>query len=188
MKNSSGLVVLMLVIGFALPVKAQEVTPRFEAYAGYDYTRDNATNDITHVPPSQSVNGNGGSGQLECNATPWLGVVGDLGGYAVARNGFATTHQISYLFGPRVNFRGGKVTPFAQVLLGAVWASDAIVLGSKTALGTTAGGGIDVTVSRHFAVRPVQAEYFLTKFPDGANDRQNNFRYSAGIVLRFGGQ
>ena len=120
MKNTFGLIVLILLIGFALPAKAQDVTPRFEAYAGYDYTRDNAVNDITHVPPSQSVNGNGGSGQLEFNATPWLGIVGDLGGYAVARNGFATTHQISYLFGPRVNFRRGRVTPFAHVLLGAV--------------------------------------------------------------------
>jgi hypothetical protein len=186
MKISFGLFVLILAIGFALPAKAQDVANRFEAYAGYDYMRDNATNDITRMPPSQSVNGNGASGQLEFNATPWLGVVGDLGGYAVARNGFATAHQISYLFGPRVNFREGRVTPFAQVLLGAMWASDAIVLGSKTAFGTTAGGGIDVKVSRHFAVRPVQAEYFLTKFPDGDNNRQNNFRYSAGVVFRFG--
>jgi hypothetical protein len=69
-----------------------------------------------------------------------------------------------------------------------MWASDAIVLGSETAFAMTAGGGIDVTVSRHLAVRPVQAEYFLTKFPDGADNRQNNFRYSAGIVFRFGGQ
>jgi hypothetical protein len=69
-----------------------------------------------------------------------------------------------------------------------MWASDAIVLGSKFAFATAAGGGIDVRVSRHFAVRPVQAEYFLTKFRDGANNRQNNFRYSAGIVFRFGGQ
>ena len=188
MKNSVGLVVLILVMGFALPAKAQDVTPKFEGYAGYDYMRDNAVNDITQMPPSEAVNGNGGSGQLEFNATRWLGVVGDLGGYAVARSGFATTHQISYLFGPRVNFRRGRVTPFAQVLLGAIWASDAIVLGSKTAFATTAGGGIDLTVSRHFAVRPVQAEYFLTKFPDGDNNRQNNFRYSAGIVFRFGGQ
>src|SRR6202050_4277865 len=180
MKNFFGLVVLVLVLGFALPVKAQDATPRFEAYAGYDYMRDNATNDITHDPPSQSVNGNGGSGQLEFNVTRWLGVVGDLAGYAVARSGYATTHEISYLFGPRANIRCGKFSPFAQVLLGAVWASDAIVLGSKTAFGMTAGGGVDFTVSRTIAIRPVQAEYFLTKFPDGLNNRQNNFRYSAG--------
>jgi opacity protein-like surface antigen len=180
-------ILLFGILGMELPAKAQDDSPRFEAYAGYDYTRFNATNDVTFVPPSQSVNGNGGSGQLEFNANGWLGIVGDLAGYAVARNGYATTHEISYLFGPRINLRRGKITPFAQVLLGAVWASDAIVLGSKTAFGMTAGGGLDFTVSRHIAIRPVQAEYFLTKFPDGLNNRQNNFRYSAGIVFRFGG-
>jgi hypothetical protein len=32
----------------------------------------------------------------------------------------------------------------------------------------------------------VQAEYFMTKIPDGLNNRQNNFRLGAGIVIRFG--
>jgi len=50
----------------------------------------------------------------------------------------------------------------------------------------TAGGGIDLRVSRYLTVRPLQGEYFMTKFPDGANDRQNNFRFGAGIVLRLG--
>jgi len=50
----------------------------------------------------------------------------------------------------------------------------------------TAGGGIDLKVSKHFSIRPVQAEYFLTRIPDGLNNRQNNFRYSAGVVFRFG--
>lgn len=187
MRTPYSIILLLGILGIAPPANAQEDASRFEAYAGYDYTRFNATNDITFVPPSQSVNGNGGSGQFEFNANRWLGIGGDLAGYAVARNGYATTHEISYLFGPRVNLRRGKFTPFAQVLLGAVWASDAIVLGSKTAFGMTAGGGIDFTVSRHIAIRPVQAEYFLTKFPDGLHNRQNNFRYSAGIVFRFGG-
>jgi hypothetical protein len=52
----------------------------------------------------------------------------------------------------------------------------------------TAGGGVDVGVSKHFAIRPAQAEYLLTKFADGNNDRQNNFRFGAGIVLRLGGK
>jgi len=55
-----------------------------------------------------------------------------------------------------------------------------------TAFGMTAGGRIDLRVSRYFAIRPAQAEYLMTKFPDGANDRQNNFRFGAGIVLRLG--
>jgi hypothetical protein len=32
----------------------------------------------------------------------------------------------------------------------------------------TAGGGIDFKVSKHVSVRPVQAEYFMTKIPDGS--------------------
>jgi len=42
-----------------------------------------------------------------------------------------------------------------------------------------------VRVSRHISVRPVEAEYVLTKIPDGLNNRQNNFRFGAGIVFRF---
>ena len=48
------------------------------------------------------------------------------------------------------------------------------------------GGGVDFKVSEHFAVRPIQAEYFRTNFTDGARNHQNDFRYSAGIVFRFG--
>ena len=188
MKPSFAIFLTLALFAAAHPANAQEQFSKLEAYGGYYYARFNVNANVPGIAPSATYNGTGGGGQLEYDANRWLGVVGDLGGYAVARNGFATAHQISYLFGPRVNFRGGRVTPFAQVLLGAMWASDAIVLGSKTAFGTTAGGGIDVTVSCHFAVRPIQAEYFLTKFPDGANNRQNNFRYSAGITFRFGHQ
>ena len=92
MRASYAVILLLGILGLAQPAKAQDETPRFEAYAGYDYTRDNAVNDISFNPPSQSVNGNGGSGQFEFNATRSLGVVGDLAGYAVARNGYATTH------------------------------------------------------------------------------------------------
>jgi hypothetical protein len=91
-----------------------------------------------------------------------------------------------YLFGPRANLRRGRVTPFAQVLFGGILASNRIGnLGSENNFAMAAGGGIDLRVSRHFSIRPLQAEYFLTKIPDGLNDRQNNFRLSAGIVFRF---
>lgn len=37
------------------------------------------------------------------------------------------------------------------------------VSGSKNNFAMTAGGGIDVKVSGHLSVRPIQAEHFLTK-------------------------
>jgi opacity protein-like surface antigen len=188
MKGSAVVVLLLAVLACALPAKAQNDASMFEAYGGYDYVRYNATPNISGVPPSESVSGNGGSAQLDYNVTNWLGLVADFSGYAVARQGLGTTHQVSYLFGPRVSLRRGRFTPFAQVLLGRVWAEDGVTFGSVTAFGMTAGGGVDVSVSRHIAIRPVQAEYFLTTFPDGNNNRQNNFRFSAGIIFRFGGK
>jgi hypothetical protein len=46
--------------------------------------------------------------------------------------------------------------------------------------------GIDAKISKHFSIRPVQAKYFLATIPDGLNNRQNNFRFGAGIVFRLG--
>ena len=47
----------------------------------------------------------------------------------------------------------------------------------------TAGGGVDFKVSGHVSVRPIQAEYFMTKIPDGLNNRQDNLRLGAGDSL-----
>jgi hypothetical protein len=49
----------------------------------------------------------------------------------------------------------------------------------------TAGGGIDFKLSRQLSIRPVQAEYFVTRLPNGLNNRENNLRIGAGIILRF---
>ena len=188
MRKRLTVALLLAIFGTAPLAKAQERAAKFEVYGGYDYVRYNANPKISGVPPSESVNANGVSGQVEFNPIHWLGLVADFSGYRVARQGLNTTYQVSYLFGPRVNLRRGKITPFAQVLLGRVWAEDGITLGTVTAFGTTAGGGVDARVSRHFSIRLAQAEYFLTKFFDGSNNRQNNFRFGAGIVYRFGGK
>jgi hypothetical protein len=45
---------------------------------------------------------------------------------------------------------------------------------------------VDIQVTKLIAIRPVQAEYFLTTIPDGLNNRQNSFRFSAGVVFRLG--
>ena len=49
-----------------------------------------------------------------------------------------------------------------------------------------AGGGLDIAITRHFAVRALEADYYRTQFSNGLNDRQNNLRLSAGVIFRFG--
>jgi len=186
MRKCIALLSLFAAIGLAPALRAQEEPSRIELYGGYDYIRFNINSNVSGQPPSQVFNGNGGSGDLEYNITNWFGVVGDVGGIW-ATNGSKYGAAIPCLFGPRVNFLKGKVTPFAQVLLGGVVTSSGIqTSGWQSHFAMTTGGGIDVKISKHFSLRPAQAEYFLTKIPDGLNNRQNNFRYSAGVVLRFG--
>ena len=170
--------------------KGPDQASKFEAYGGYYYARFNVNANVPGIAPSATYNGTGGGGQLEYNANRWLGVVGDLGGfYATSSgNGSFAGGVFTYLLGPRVNFRRGKVTPFVQTLFGGVHTTDGIApsTGAQDHFAMTAGGGIDFKVSRHVSVRPIQAEYFMTKIPDGLNNRQDNLRIGAGIVVRFG--
>jgi hypothetical protein len=57
------------------------------------------------------------------------------------------------------------------------------------------GGGIDIGLTRHLAIRAVRVDYLRTQFnaTDAATNglssslgnRQKSFRYSSGIVFRF---
>jgi opacity protein-like surface antigen len=58
---------------------------------------------------------------------------------------------------------------------------------SNTGFGLTLGGGVDMPVNKHFAVRLIQADYFLTKHNDNLDKAWNNFSLSFGAVFRFGG-
>ncbi|MGA2356205.1 MAG: outer membrane beta-barrel protein [Terriglobales bacterium] len=189
MNKALALVPLLLLMAFAQTVIAQEPPAKFEAYGGYYYVRFNVNGSAAGGSPSETFNGNGGGVQLEYNANRWLGVVGDLAGYGATAttNGALVGGAVTYLVGPRVNFRHNKFTPFAQALFGGIWTTEGI--GDSTSennFAMTAGGGIDVKVSSHVSIRPIQAEYFLTKIPDNLNNRQNNLRIGAGIVVRLG--
>jgi hypothetical protein len=193
MHKAFAFVLLLGLFAAARPMKVQEQASKLEAYGGYYFARFNVNASAAGGAPSETFNGNGGGGQLEYNANHWLGVVGDLGGYGATStvNGALVGGAFTYLAGPRVNFRHGgvtgKVTPFAQALFGGIRTTDGIGRsGPENNLAMTAGGGIDCKVSRHVSVRPVQAEYFMTKLPDGLNNRQDNLRLGGGIVLRLG--
>jgi hypothetical protein len=53
----------------------------------------------------------------------------------------------------------------------------------------TAGGGLDIKISKHVSVRPIQLEYFMTRLWNPITDiknTQNNLRYSAGVNFTYG--
>jgi len=186
MRNSLAVAFLLAAISTAHSVRAQDDLSKLELSGGYNYVRFNINARVSGQPPSETFNGNGGGGELEYNVNRWFGILGDVSG-TWATNSTSQGAAIPYLFGPRLTLRRGVVTPFVQVLIGGVLTSSGIEqIGWQSNFAMTAGGGLDLRVSKHFSVRPIQAEYFLTKIPDGLSNRQNNFRFGAGVVFRFG--
>jgi opacity protein-like surface antigen len=115
----------------------------------------------------------------------------------------------SFLFGPEIHAQG-KLRPFAHALFGtnrissSATAASALfgtspATSSDTAFAMALGGGLDYKVAKGFAVRLGQFDYlytahnalaysgalFGTESVATANDRQNNLRFSAGLVFGF---
>jgi len=185
-------------------------TPRVELFVGYSYLRAVPT----LADGNRLVWLNGGSTSVALNLNRYIGIVGDFGGFNDTRlrlggaSGTPSTEPdsggtaYSYLFGPRLSFRHhDRITPFAQVLFGGIHASDVplssgcsgagcTLLPAENSFALTAGGGLDIRVRRHLAIRLIQAEYLMTRFDNlntGSTASQNDMRLSSGIVFRFGG-
>lgn len=191
MRNVCAVAVLLALFTVAPAARAQEVpaVSALELYGGYDYIRLNVQASVSGQPPSATYDGNGGSGQLQYNANDWFSALGSIGGFWATRsnNPSVAGAGIPYLFGPRFNLRRRSVTPFAQVLAGGIVTSSGIQYsGWQSHFAMSAGGGLDVRFTRHFSFRLIQAEYLMTRIPDGLHNQQNNFRLSAGVSLLLG--
>jgi outer membrane immunogenic protein len=174
----------------ARPASAQ--VARMEVGGEYSFVNTNA-------PPGGCgcFSMNGGTGWFAYNLSPNLAVIGEIGG-EYAPNIDHTSADLSltsFLGGARYSRRWFKeMAPFGQLLLGGAHASGALTppssgqSSSANAFAMVAGGGMDLEMSRHWKVRLIEVDYFLTRFDNGSNDHQNNLRVSLGVAYRFGGR
>ena len=86
--------------------------PRYEMYLGYSFTR---VNSAINVP---AFSANGGQGEFAINFTKMLAGVASIN---AAHNGNINDRHIdqtlvSPMFGPRANFRFGRITPFGHMI------------------------------------------------------------------------
>jgi opacity protein-like surface antigen len=182
------LVSLLAVLSFfAVTASAQETAPKFDVFAGYSYLQANPG-----VSGVDSFHLHGGSASVAYNYNTWLSAVADFGGYNngnVLSTGASGTLS-TYLFGPRVSYRHfRRITPFGQVLFGAGHANSSAfkTTTSENTFAMSVGGGVDYKLFDHFSIRPVQADYLMTRFGVGTmgTQTQNNVRLSTGFVFRF---
>ena len=135
------------------------------------------------MPPALILNGVNFS--VAENLNSWFGGALDISSHFGTENGFKTNTQ-SLTYGPVFSYRKNKtIVPFAHAMLGAVRGGPEYLDISKPEerFGVYTGGGLDVKVTPHVALRVIQADYLMTRF---SNARQDNIRLSAGIILLFG--
>jgi opacity protein-like surface antigen len=173
---------LGFVLASAAVVSAQEVAiPKYEIGLNYSGLHVNSANQ------DRQRTGNGGSGYFEYNVNSVVGLVADFGGYANTR---VNDRLLTYMFGPRFNWRHSRLTPYAQFLFGGayVWNDLNTVSTTQNAFAMASGGGLDYTLTKHIAIKPIQVEYVMTQIDStkGFGSHQNDVRYSAGVVFRLG--
>ncbi|HKW32094.1 MAG TPA: OmpA family protein [Candidatus Acidoferrum sp.] len=163
--------------------------PHYEFAVLYDYVNFHPGS------PFADFNNHGASGSFTYNASRWLGLTAELGGYrfkdrklgGIPFNGSI----VSYLFGPRLNWRKfDYFVPFAEFLLGGSHAGPAVIgVGSQSSFSVATGGGVDMILGKGLAWRVAQLDYYMTNFSGvgvGGNARQDNFRAGTGLVYRWG--
>lgn len=181
--------ILLLVV--CQGVHAQE-SKTLDLFLGYSYTHVNPTSS----PGLGSYPLQGGEASFSYKVYRWVAAAADFGlGATSSRNSNIVGIQIhgtqkNYLFGARVTpLHWKRITPFAQVLAGFSHAQNGLydTTNSQRSFAWTAGGGLDFRLNGGVSLRPIQAEFFQTRFSEMANgwQYQNNVRVSAGFVLHF---
>jgi outer membrane immunogenic protein len=178
------------ILGAALLAAGQETPASFAQHGDvaltYDWVHTNAQ------PGDCGCFGlNGGGISSSINFRPRWSVVADI--VAAAGNSLTLSsyqgglrYRISqpWMKGPH------PLQPFAQALFGGAHSSGQVAgaANGSTSFAFRIGGGVDLPINARFAVRVIQADYYLTLAKNGVNDHQNNLLLGAGIVYRWSRQ
>ena len=136
-------------------------------------------------------------GDLELSATVYrgLGLAMNIAGSEaknIQRTGI-DLNTVTTTFGPRYSWSrpSRKLAVFGEGLIGISngWNSLFPATGGASsdanAFALLVGGGVDLRLSRRFAVRPIQADWVRTQFPNATTNVQNSLRLGAGVVFRI---
>jgi hypothetical protein len=168
--------ILGLAMGMCTPAvwaqtKEDTLSPAHEVQVdfNYSYMRANAA-------PGQCgcFNMSGGSGEVAVQAWRRFSVVADLTGeFAGSSN--IPGQSLALVFvtaGPRFTYythRFSRYAPFAQGLVGVVHGFDApfpnnsgSTTGAASALAAFVGGGLDISINHHLAVRPIHWSFYIS--------------------------
>lgn len=188
--------VFVLLPLLCVAVLAQDA-PRAEIFGGYQFVHANSG---VQIGGFDNFSLNGWNASLSGYFGHYLGITADFSGtygtpkVTVPQIGQigVNTHLYTFMFGPVLRAANpSPFQPFAHVLLGGARVTGSVsvpgaggisVSDSDTGFVWAAGGGLDYKLLPLIGVRLGQLDFVQTRI---GGDSQNNFRYSAGVVLRF---
>lgn len=186
-----------------LAAAQDQPAPKWELFGGYSFLYPNA--DVHGVLPAGVLpvtsqlesNPRGAGASITYNFNHWLGLTGDVSahwgsGEAGVANRIDDAAFYNLSLGPKITLRSAHFSPFLEALVGDQrLVPDAFHRIDK--LGFMAGGGLDVNVSRHVALRLIRADYVVSSYRYGSSATTpstdlRGVRLQAGIVLTWGGE
>jgi opacity protein-like surface antigen len=103
----------------------------------------------------------------------------------------------TYMAGPRYTYNlhtssKHEIRIFGEALAGGVKGFDSVfpassgISKSATAFAWQVGGGVDIAISKHFAIRAVEADFVRTNLPNSGTDREDHLRLALGVTYHTG--
>jgi hypothetical protein len=173
-------------------VKHKYPTPKAEISGGFTYR-------TYYGASASSIGMIGAYGSYVYNFYKWLGLEGEVLGVSgtlkVPNLPPQDLHVFTAMVGPKIYpFGHHKLDPFAHVNYGVGILASSVpefagYPGNSGATFVSAwqiGGGLDLSLKSHWAVRVVQVDYGSAKFLGNGVPNQSSKRVSFGIVYRFG--
>jgi opacity protein-like surface antigen len=183
---------------FLLGIASAQNLPPINVFGGFSYYSFDEPGNLTLGTTATRLGMNGWDFSVSAFRFHHLSAEADISGHSVNNcqyDNTSTTYNcsnLSYMFGPRYNLReGSKLTFFVHGLVGE---DDATLVYngsslSDNSLAFAAGAGVDYWVTHHIGVQLGPVDYIYTRhLSDFDLSSQDNFRASAGVVFRFGGE
>lgn len=196
--------VIALVCWCAVLAKAQDQpTPKWELYGGYSFFYPYANvhgqfpQGLLPVSSRLEANPRGAGASGTYNFNRWLGLTldtsthwGDGEKMTTLQNRIDDANFSNLSLGPKFTFRSKYFSPFLEVLAGDHRLMPA-AFHDVDKLGVMAGGGLDINVSRHVALRLLRADFVYSNYryaPSPVPETQvRGVRLQSGLNFMFGG-
>ena len=156
-------------------------TPKADVAIGYSILRE-LDADVEQTSPLGWVAAAAG------HINDWFAILGEVGGHYKSFDAGGVDVDVkvhTFLAGARfADRRSVRTTPFGQVLVGTGRATGSAlgISRSTTAFVIQPGGGVDIAVRPHVAIR-LQGDYRAVR---DEGETFSEFRFAAGIVFGFG--